>query len=67
MVPKTQPLAASRVEANKVVRLFVGILLAALAYWLCVVLGLPTVVGIIAAILVLIACVPAAGYGLRRG
>lgn len=35
--------------------ILIAILLAALAWWLCVALGLPAVVGIIAAILVLIA------------
>lgn len=43
----------------------IGILLAALAYYLCVTIGLPTVVGIIAAILVLLAAFPWGGYGRR--
>jgi hypothetical protein len=34
--------------------ILVAILLAALAYWLCVAIGLPVIVAIIAAILVLI-------------
>lgn len=34
--------------------LFITILLAAVAYWLCVAIGLPAIVGIVAAILVLI-------------
>lgn len=34
--------------------LLITILLSALAYWLCVLLGLPIIVGVIAAILVLI-------------
>ena len=38
----------------------VAILVAALVYWLCLILGLPTIVGIIAAILVLLGGV---GYG----
>lgn len=33
----------------------IGILLAALSWWLCVALGLPSIVGIVAAILVLLA------------
>ena len=47
----------------------VGILLAALVYFLCVALGLPSIVGIVAAILVLIAAIPSGGFGLgsRRG
>jgi hypothetical protein len=44
----------------------IGILLAALAYWLCVALGLPVIVGIIAAVLVLLSAVPSGGYGLGR-
>lgn len=43
--------------------IFIAILLAVLAYWLCLALGLPAVVGLVAAILVLIGGI---GYG-RRG
>jgi hypothetical protein len=43
----------------------IAILLAALVYWLCLALGLPAIVGIIAAILVLIGGVGSGGYGLR--
>jgi hypothetical protein len=39
-----------------IVALLIGILLAALVYWLCIALGLPVIVGVIAAILVLLAC-----------
>jgi hypothetical protein len=42
----------------------IAILLAAVVYWLCLALGLPAIVGLIAAILVLIAGVPTGGYGL---
>lgn len=35
--------------------IIIAILVAALVYWLCLVLGLPTIVGVIAAILVLLA------------
>jgi hypothetical protein len=51
----------------------IAILLAALAYWVCLLLGLPAIVGLIAAILVLLAGIPSGGYGLgtrfggRRG
>ena len=45
----------------------IAILVAALVYWLCLVLGLPTIVGIIAAILVLLAGVGSGGYGMRAG
>lgn len=46
--------------------ILIAILLAVLAYWICVALGLPSIVGIVAAILVLIAGVGHYGYG-RRG
>jgi hypothetical protein len=45
--------------------ILIAVLLAALVYWLCVMLGLPTIVGIIAAILVLLAGVGTGGYGFR--
>jgi len=41
-----------------------AILFAALAYAICVALGLPSIVGIVAAILVLLAGIPSGGYGL---
>jgi high-affinity Fe2+/Pb2+ permease len=44
----------------------IAVLLAALVYALCVVLGLPAIVGIIAAVLVLLAGIPSGGYGLGR-
>lgn len=48
--------------------ILIAILLAALVYWLCVALGLPAIVAIIAAILVLISGVGTGGYGYgRRG
>lgn len=43
------------------VAVLIGILLAALVYWLCVALGLPVIVGVIAAILVLIAAIGGVG------
>jgi hypothetical protein len=46
-----------------------GILVAALAavlsYLLCVAVGLPSVVGLVAAILILIALAPSGGYGVH--
>ena len=45
---------------------FIAIVLAALAYLLCTALGLPAIVGIIAAVLVLLAGIPSGGYGLGR-
>jgi len=45
--------------------ILIAILLAALVYWVCVMLGLPAVVAIIAAILVLLAGLGHYGYGHR--
>ena len=45
----------------------IAVLVAALVYWLCIALGLPAIVGIVAAILVLISGVGTGGYGLRMG
>jgi hypothetical protein len=47
--------------------ILIAILVAALVYWLCLVLGLPAIVGIIAAILVLLGGIGTGGYGLRAG
>jgi hypothetical protein len=44
----------------------IAILLAAVVYFICVALGLPAIVGIVAAILVLLAGIPSGGYGLGR-
>jgi hypothetical protein len=44
----------------------VAVLLAALVFWLCTALGLPTIIGVIAAILVLLAGAPLGGYGGSR-
>jgi hypothetical protein len=41
----------------------IAILIAALVYWLCTALGLPAIIAIIAAILVLLAGIPTGGYG----
>jgi hypothetical protein len=50
------------------ISIIIAILLAALAYWLCGVLGLPVIVGIIAAIIVLLAAAPlSGGFGGRVG
>jgi hypothetical protein len=45
--------------------LVIAVLVAALVYALCVALGLPAIVGIVAAILVLVAGVGTGGYGSR--
>ena len=42
----------------------IAVVVAALVYALCVALGLPSIVAIIAAVLVLLAGVPTGGYGL---
>jgi hypothetical protein len=44
----------------------IAILFAALVYALCLALGLPSIVGLVAAILVLLAGIPSGGYGLGR-
>ena len=40
-----------------------AVLIAALVYAICVALGLPAIVGIVAAILVLLAGIPSGGFG----
>jgi hypothetical protein len=48
--------------------ILIGILVAALVYWICLVLGLPAIVAIIAAVLVLLSAIGTGGYGYgRRG
>ena len=46
--------------------IIIAVLVAALVYALCVALGLPSIVGLIAAILVLLAGIPSGGYGIGR-
>ncbi|MFL5819703.1 MAG: hypothetical protein ACJ76S_03370 [Solirubrobacteraceae bacterium] len=43
--------------------ILIAILVAALVYWICVAVGLPSIVAVIAAILVLLAGIPTGGYG----
>jgi hypothetical protein len=45
--------------------ILVAVLLAALIYWLCVALGLPAMIGIVAAVLVLAAGIRSGAYGAR--
>jgi hypothetical protein len=45
--------------------ILIAVLLAALVYWVCVMLGLPAIVAIVAAILVLLSGVGTGGYGYR--
>jgi hypothetical protein len=47
-----------------VIGVLIAVLLAALVYVLCVALGLPSIVAIVAAILVLLAGIPTSGYGI---
>jgi hypothetical protein len=47
-----------------VIGILIAILVAALVYALCVALGLPSIVGIIAAILVLLGGIPTGGFGM---
>jgi hypothetical protein len=47
--------------------ILIAILIAALVYWLCLALGLPAIVGIVAAVLVLLGGVGTGGYGFRAG
>ena len=54
-------------NAEAMIGILIAILVAALVYWLCLALGLPAVVGIVAAILVLIGGVGTGGYGARFG
>jgi len=44
--------------------ILIAVVLAALVYFLCVALGLPGIVAIVAAIVVLLAGVPTGGYGI---
>jgi hypothetical protein len=50
-------------EGKPMIGILIAIVLAALAYWICVALGLPGIVALIAAVLVLIAGIPTGGYG----
>ena len=47
--------------------ILIAVLLAALVFVLCTALGLPYIVAVIAAILVLVAGIGTGGYGFRRG
>jgi hypothetical protein len=47
--------------------ILIAVLLAALVYFLCMALGLPSIVAIIAAILVLLAGIPTGGYRFGGG
>ena len=46
--------------------ILIAVLLAALVYWVCIVIGLPAIVAIIAAVLVLLSGIGTGGYGYGR-
>lgn len=46
------------------VGILIAVLVAAVAYLILIALGLPSIVGIIAAILILLAGIPSGGFGL---
>ena len=48
------------------ISILIAVLFAALVYAICLALGLPAIVGLIAAVLVLLAGVPTGGYGFGR-
>jgi hypothetical protein len=50
-----------------VIGIIITIIVAALVYALCVALGLPAIIGIVAAILVLLSGFPSGVYGRRCG
>jgi hypothetical protein len=54
---------ATTTEGVKMIGILIAIVLAALAYWICVALGLPGIVALIAAVLVLLAGIPSGGFG----
>jgi hypothetical protein len=49
-----------------VIGVLIAVLFAALVWAICVALGLPAIVGTVAAILVLISGIPSGGYGFGR-
>jgi CBS-domain-containing membrane protein len=58
------PVRETQRKESNMIGVLIAILFAAVVYALCVALGLPSIVAIIAAILVLLAGVPSGGYGL---
>jgi hypothetical protein len=51
-------------KESEMIGILIAVLVAALVWAVCVALGLPAIVGIVAAILVLLAGIPSHGYGL---
>lgn len=69
-MPTTPPddFAIPENEGNNrmIVAVILGIILAAFVYWICLLAGLPFFIAVIAALLVLLACVAGGtGYGRR--
>ena len=60
----SRPWEEQQRKESVVIGILIAVLFAALVYAICVALGLPAIVGIIAAVLVLLAGVPTGGYGL---
>jgi uncharacterized protein YacL len=55
-------------RSGYMIGIIIGILVAALVYWVCLALGLPAIIAIIAAVLVLLSAIGTGGYGYgRRG
>lgn len=59
------PSSSSASTLRGMISIVIAILLAALVYWLCIALGLPAIVALIAAVLVLLAGVPVGGRWRR--
>src|SRR3954451_14744905 len=53
-------------RSPEMIGILIAVLVAALVWAVCVALGLPAIVGIVAAILVLLAGIPSGGCGLGR-
>ena len=53
-------------EEDPMLSAIIAVLVAALVYFLCITLGLPSIVAIIAAILVLVAGISSGSLGARR-
>jgi hypothetical protein len=62
--PAQRHLVTKREGVRKMIGILIAVLVAALVWAICVALGLPAIVGIVAAILVLLAGIPSGGYGL---
>jgi ABC-type phosphate transport system permease subunit len=54
----------NRRKETSMIGIVIAVLFAALVYAICLAVGLPAIVGIVAAILVLLAGIPSGGYGL---